>query len=74
MEPVELNQRAKLCLLACLKFLTDKQVLSDTQFHLGWVSVLRISAAFATPSKAEALGAYCVAACALTCSHSTGGM
>lgn len=35
MEPVELNQRAKLCLLACLKFLKDKQVLSDTQFALG---------------------------------------
>lgn len=35
MEPVELNQRAKLCPLTFLKFLKDKQVLTDMQSALG---------------------------------------
>lgn len=43
MEPVELNQRAKLCLLTFLKCLKDKQVLTDTQFALGLSSITETS-------------------------------
>lgn len=43
MEPVELNQRAKLFLLTFLKCLKDKQVLTDTQFALGLSSITETS-------------------------------
>lgn len=41
--PVELNQGAELCFLTFLKFLKDKQVLSDRQFALGLSSPVESS-------------------------------
>lgn len=43
MEPAELNQGAELCFLTFLKFLKDKQVLSDRQFALGLSSSVESS-------------------------------
>lgn len=50
MEPAELNQGAELCFLTFLKFLKDKQVLSDRRLLLGSAPVLKApSAAFLFP-------------------------
>lgn len=72
MEPAELNQGAELCFLTFLKFLKDKQVLSDRQFALGLSSSVESSfSSVPVPqaTKEGALGIHCGAAYALTCSH-----
>lgn len=51
LEPVELNQGAELCFLTFLKFLKDKQVLSDRRLPLGSALLLKAPSAALWPPR-----------------------